>query len=209
MTTDFVTRADQLETSGTPLRRFWGTFHDYEIKIDSRQEGRYLVDLNFTHVEIVPYPDDHKEFPGETGSTTPYSYPVCKLNLRYNRSKSGGISDRATLLQKVINLIKDRFGFYHASVFLVDSTKEFATIKESTGEAGERMVEQNFKITVGSQSVIGHVTSSGESLIINDVTGDPMYKNNHLLPETQAESGNPMTIGTHLIGASNIKLTHP
>jgi len=94
MTTDFVTRADQLESSGTPLRRFWGTFHDYEIKMDSRQEGRYLVDLNFTDIEIVPFPDDHELFPGAKGSVTPYNYPVCQINMRYNKGRSGGVSDR-------------------------------------------------------------------------------------------------------------------
>ena len=123
--------------------------------------------------------------------------------------ETGGISDRATLLKKVINMVKDRFGFYHASVFLVDPTKEFATIKESTGEAGGEMVEQNFKLKVGSQSVIGHVTSSGEPLIINDVTDDPMYQNNPLLPDIQAEAGIPMKIGTRIVGALNIKSTQP
>lgn len=138
-----------------------------------------------------------------------YQFSIQLVTASSIAKETGGISDRATLLQKVINLIKDRFGFYHASVFLVDSTKEFATIKESTGEAGERMVEQNFKITVGSQSVIGHVTSSGESLIINDVTDDPMYQNNPLLPDTQAEAGIPMKIGTRVVGALNIKSTQP
>ncbi|HSK65663.1 MAG TPA: GAF domain-containing protein, partial [Anaerolineales bacterium] len=40
------------------------------------------------------------------------------------------------LLQKAVDLIRTRFNFYHASVFLKDLAGEYVVIREATGEAG-------------------------------------------------------------------------
>ena len=40
------------------------------------------------------------------------------------------------LLQKAVELIRSRFDFYHAAIFLKDLPGEFVVIREATGEAG-------------------------------------------------------------------------
>ncbi|MBI3160334.1 MAG: GAF domain-containing protein [Chloroflexi bacterium] len=113
------------------------------------------------------------------------------------------------LLAKAVNLIRDRFDFYHASVFLLDDTGENAVVNESTGEAGRQMKESRHSLKVGSKSIIGYVTSIGEPLVVNDVTADPTHRFNPLLPDTRAELGMPLKVGERVLGALDVQSTRP
>jgi signal transduction histidine kinase/DNA-binding response OmpR family regulator len=109
------------------------------------------------------------------------------------------------LLGRAVNLISSRFGYYHASIFLIDDSGEYAVVRESTGMAGEEMKRNGHKLRVGSKSVIGRVTNSGEALILNDVEKDSSHHPNPLLPNTRAELGIPMKIGERIIGALDVQ----
>ncbi len=112
------------------------------------------------------------------------------------------------LLDKVVHLIRSRFGFYHASIFLVDPLGEFAVVRASTGEAGRRMLESSHRLAVGSRSIMGYVTAKGEPLVVNDVTLDPTHRPNPLLPDTRAEAGIPLKVGDRVLGAIDVQSTH-
>jgi GAF domain-containing protein/HAMP domain-containing protein len=118
-----------------------------------------------------------------------------------------GLLDVSTLLNRAVTLIKDRFDFYHVSVFLLDESGEQALIEEATGEAGRRMKESQHHLKVGSQSVIGYVTEVGEAYVAHDVGSDPLHKYNPLLPETQSELGLPLRLGDRVIGAIDVQST--
>jgi signal transduction histidine kinase/putative methionine-R-sulfoxide reductase with GAF domain len=109
------------------------------------------------------------------------------------------------LLKRAVTMICDRYGYYHASIFLVDTDEKFAVLLASTGEAGEKMLEEKYQLPVGSRSIIGYVTESGEMLVINDVNKDPIHRPNPLLPETRSELGIPLKIGPRVIGALNVQ----
>jgi GAF domain-containing protein len=122
---------------------------------------------------------------------------------------TSGTLERDELLRKAINLVRERYNFYHASVFLLDSSGEYAIVRESTGEAGRQMIAAGHKLQVGSQSVIGHVTETGQPLVVNDVTKDPTHRFNPLLPDTHAELGIPLKVGNQVLGALDVQSTTP
>jgi len=113
------------------------------------------------------------------------------------------------LLGKAVNLIRERFNFYHAGIFLLDLPGEFAIIREATGEAGAQMKRQGYKIGVGSKSIVGFVTGKGESLVVSDTTKDMTYYPNPLLPETRAEAAFPLRVGERILGALDVQSTLP
>lgn len=113
------------------------------------------------------------------------------------------------LLEKSVNLIRDQFHYYHAAIFLVDKTGEFASIREASGDIGSKMKATGHKLKVGSNSVVGHVTSKGESLIVNDTNQSPIHLPNPLLPETRAEAGIPIMVSDRIIGMLDIQSRHP
>lgn len=120
-----------------------------------------------------------------------------------------GLLDLDQLLSHSINLIRERFGFYHSSVFLVDEERKFALLRESTGEAGRQMKARGHKLGVGSQSIVGWVTQNARPRVSDDVTADPMHQANPLLPATRAELGIPLRIGETVIGALDVQSTTP
>ena len=63
------------------------------------------------------------------------------------------------LLAQNVYLLCERFGFYHASIFLLDEAGENAVVRASTGKAGEEMLSRKHKLAVGSRSIIGTVTA--------------------------------------------------
>jgi GAF domain-containing protein len=114
-----------------------------------------------------------------------------------------------SLLRQAITLINERFNFYHAAVFLVDPAGEFAVIREATGDAGLQMKRAGHKLGVGSKSIVGLVTQQKEALIVKDVTKDPNYYANPLLPETRAEACLPLKVGERILGVLDVQSHKP
>ncbi len=113
------------------------------------------------------------------------------------------------LLNRAVNMIRDRFSFYHASVFLIDQLGEYAIIRESTGEAGAQLKRKGHKLGVGSKSIVGYVSSRGENLIIENTDKDATYYANPLLPDTRAEAALPLKVGERILGVLDIQSTKP
>lgn len=113
------------------------------------------------------------------------------------------------LLEKAVNLIRSRFNFYHASVFLKDTTGEFVVVREATGEAGAQLKRSGFKLGIGSKSIVGYVAGNGEQLIVNDTTRDATYYPNPLLPETRSEAALPLRVGDRIVGVLDVQSTSP
>ena len=113
------------------------------------------------------------------------------------------------LLSNAVTLIRDRFSFYHASVFLIDTLGEYAIIREATGEAGAQLKRNGHKLGVGSKSIVGYVSNHGEHLVIEDTSKDATYYANPLLPETRAEAAVPLKVGERILGVLDVQSVTP
>ncbi len=109
------------------------------------------------------------------------------------------------LFSRAVNLIRERFGFYHAAIFTIEETGFNAILREGTGDAGSEMKQRQHSLAVGSKSVIGKVTENGEAVVINNTALDPTHRHNPLLPETRAEAGIPLRVSNRVIGALDIQ----
>jgi PAS domain S-box-containing protein len=118
---------------------------------------------------------------------------------------TSGTLDLDDLLLKSVNMVRNRFGFYHASIFLLDALNEFAVLRESTGEAGALMKNAGHKLAVGSQSIVGQATSTGEAMVVNDVTQVLNYYPNPMLPSTRSELAIPLKVGDRVLGAVDVQ----
>jgi PAS domain S-box-containing protein len=120
---------------------------------------------------------------------------------------TAGTMDVEVTLNRLVNLIKERFNFYHASIFLLDPLGKFATLRESTGEAGAQLKATGHKLAVGSPSIVGQATGKGQPVVIGDVTQEANYYANPLLPDTRSEMAIPMKIGEQVLGALDVQST--
>jgi len=117
--------------------------------------------------------------------------------------------DLDNLLRDVVNLIVEKFDFYHAQVFLLTDDGRFAALRASTGDTGRELLERGHRLEVASSSVIGHVTARGEPLIARATDSDTIHRRNELLPDTQAEMALPLRIGDRILGALDVQGVRP
>ncbi|NDJ52557.1 MAG: GAF domain-containing protein [Chloroflexi bacterium] len=113
------------------------------------------------------------------------------------------------LLNVVVERIREAYGFYHSQVFLIDRDAQLARLVASTGRAGEALLARAHALAVGSQSVIGRCTASGEYVAVNDTRRSKTHRVNPLLPDTRAELALPLIIGNEVIGALDVQSTRP
>ena len=123
------------------------------------------------------------------------------------RDATAGTMDIEITLSRLVDLIKTRFNFYQASIFLIDALGKNAVLRESTGEAGEQMKQAGHKLAVGSTSIVGQATGTGQPVVIGDVTQEINYFANPLLPDTHSELAIPMKIGDRVLGALDVQST--
>ncbi len=111
------------------------------------------------------------------------------------------------LLPSVVELIRDHFNYYHAQVFLIDSTQSWAVLRASTGEIGQRLLQRGYALEVGGSSIIGYVTHTGQPRIAQDVATDAVHLKDELLPDTRSEMAIPLRTGERIIGALDVQST--
>jgi GAF domain-containing protein/HAMP domain-containing protein len=115
------------------------------------------------------------------------------------------IQDTDTLLDRVSNLVKERFGYYHTGIFLIDDNEEYAVLKASAGETGKLMVSSKHKLKIEETSIVGYVAKQGDPRITLDVGADSVHYQNPLLPYTRSEMALPLTVGNRVIGVLDIQ----
>ena len=113
--------------------------------------------------------------------------------------------DLDELLKKATELVRSRFIFDHAAIFLRDVSGEFAVIREATGEAGAQLKRAGHKLGIGSKSIVGYVAGHGETLVVNDTARDATYYANPLLLDTRSEAALPLKIGDRILGVLDVQ----
>ena len=120
------------------------------------------------------------------------------------------LRDPRELMNEIVELIRSRFGYYHAQVFLVDELGETANLVASTGTAGRELLAHRHSLVVGSESVIGQVTARNEPIVALDTgASGVIHRPNPLLPDTRSEMALPMRIGSRVIGALDVQSVAP
>ncbi len=115
------------------------------------------------------------------------------------------IIDIDNLLPRTVDIICNSYDFYYAGVFLVNEAGDFAVLRAGRGEPGRIMIENNHKLAVGGNSMIGACTALNEARISLDVDTEKVWYPNPVLPETRSEMALPLAIGNKVVGAVTVQ----
>ena len=116
------------------------------------------------------------------------------------------ILETEKLLRAVVELTKRSFNLYHAHVYLLDQDGQNLVLAAGAGEAGDKMVEQEWQIPLDHpRSVVARAAREEEGVIVNDVKGGEGFLANPLLPATKAEMALPMIAGNRLLGVLDVQ----
>ena len=108
-------------------------------------------------------------------------------------------------LSQVVELIREAFNYYHVSVSLVDRAAGEVVIRAGTGNAGKAMTQEQRRLKIGSEGIIGWVAGAGKSLLVSDVSREPRFLPHPMLPETKAELAVPLQVGQKIIGVLDVQ----
>lgn len=122
---------------------------------------------------------------------------------------AASIRNLEELLFRVTQLIFQKFSYYHTGIFLLDDRNEFAVMRASNSEGGQKLLARGHKLKVGQVGIVGYVTDTGKARIALDVGEDAVFFDNPDLPETRSEMALPLIIGTRIIGALDVQSKQP
>jgi GAF domain-containing protein len=121
---------------------------------------------------------------------------------------AASLRSQETLLSQAVDLIREKFGFYHAGIFLLDNKGEYAVLRAANSPGGQRMLARQHKLRVGDPEIVGRVTSTRKPHITQDVRADANYFDNPDLPETRSEMALPLQVGETILGALDVHSTY-
>lgn len=109
------------------------------------------------------------------------------------------------LLNNVVILISERFGFYHTGVFLLDETGAWANLQAASSVGGQQMLARGHRLRVGEQGIVGYVAATGEPRIALDVGADAVHFANSDLPDTRSEMALPLQSRNQILGVLDVQ----
>ena len=122
---------------------------------------------------------------------------------------ASSILDPDELVEKIVNLITDRLGYYYAAIFIVSPDGAWAELRSATGEAGAELKARQHRLATGGKSMVGSAISLRQARIAHDVGLEAVRFNNPLLPNTRSEIALPLMVGGRVVGALDAQSTEP
>ncbi|HQF71768.1 MAG TPA: histidine kinase N-terminal 7TM domain-containing protein, partial [Promineifilum sp.] len=109
------------------------------------------------------------------------------------------ILDRAELVREVVEQLRVAFAYYHVHIFLWDEASGLLKMAGGTGEAGQAMLVMGHAIAP-DQGLVGRAFMTNTPLVVPDVSRDPYWLPNRLLPGTRSEIAVPINYGDEILG---------
>jgi len=140
---------------------------------------------------------------GATPQVRPTDQEVLKILFDLGREVAS-VLDTDELLRKVPRLIERLVDFQAFAVYLLDERRGELTIAYSVGYPEE--TARSLRLRIG-EALVGAAVAEGRPLLVNDVTGDPRYR--EAVPGTQSELVVPLRRKGKVLGALNLLSNMP
>ncbi len=109
------------------------------------------------------------------------------------------------MLQRTVDLIVERLGMYHATIFLVDEENSQRLRRmASAGYAAGQILAFDPYISI-TQGLVGTAARTGALVRSSDVRLDPRHRYNPYLPETRSEIALPLRTNEGIIGVLDVQ----
>jgi sigma-B regulation protein RsbU (phosphoserine phosphatase) len=117
------------------------------------------------------------------------------------------ILDENDLLNQVVSLIHERFGYPYVHIFDVHAGRRKVFYKAGSGARSQSLMEQGLAYDLDDpQGIITWVARQGETVVANDVRQEPRYRPSDLPPDnTRSELAVPLIFNQEVLGVLDVQ----
>lgn len=112
------------------------------------------------------------------------------------------------LIEDVVNLLQQNFGYYHVQIYLLDPVNGDAVLKSGSGETGHRMLEAKTRLPRGI-GIVNYVVETATPFVTNNVNDIVFFYRNSFLPDTQSEMTVPIKVDGKVAGVIDVQEKPP
>jgi PAS domain S-box-containing protein len=108
------------------------------------------------------------------------------------------------LYQRVVTLIKERFGYYHAQIFRYEPAVDALLLVTGYGEPGRILLAAGHRLPLG-RGVVGAAAAARRAVLASDVGQDTDWVPNPHLPATKGELAVPIILRDQVLGILDVQ----
>lgn len=112
-------------------------------------------------------------------------------------------SEQDKIMNQLVEVIREKGGFYFVSLYLVDVDKKWVILRAGTGAMGEVLLSTELKYRLDSSSIIGNAVFENDIKLL-DYNHREAWFASPLLPETRWELAVPLRVEQEVIGVLKI-----
>jgi signal transduction histidine kinase len=116
--------------------------------------------------------------------------------------------DPQELMQDVVELLQQSFGYSYVQIYVADPQSGDFVIRAGSGDIGRQLREQGYRLRAG-EGIVGYTAETGSPFFTNNVDEVVSFVRNPLLPDMKSQLSVPVKIEGRILGLLDIQQQPP